>query len=193
MVCYKEDHLLWEEMSPEEQAKLVRAAADGREGAFPFLAKSFDPVLSQMIRSLGAPRSETEDLRQEGLMGLYKACHLFDPEKASFGTFARVCMRSAVVDALRRAAPVSEIPLFSEEEASSSADPQKILVEKERLLRVLAEMDRILSPLERRILMERLRGADSGRIAQNLNLSRRAVDNALFRGRAKLKQVDMPE
>ena len=193
MVCYKEEHFSWEALSPEEQAKLVRDAADGREGAFPLLAKSFDPVLLYVIRSLGAPRSETEDLRQEGLMGLYKACHLFDPEKASFATFARVCMRSAVVDALRRAAPVSGLSSLPEEESSLSDDPQKILVDKERLQRVLTEMDRLLSPLERRILMERLRGADSAKIAESLRLSRRTVDNALFRGRAKLKQVDMPE
>lgn len=193
-MVYKEEHFAWEELSPAQQADLVRAAADGKEGAFPLLAKSFDPVLRFLIRSLGAPRGEEEDLRQEGLMGLYKACHLFDPEKASFATFARVCMRSAVVDALRRSSPVGEVtPVPAEEEASSLADPQKILVDKERLEKLLSEMDRVLSPLERRILMERLRGADSNQIAAAVGLSRRAVDNALFRGRAKLKQVDMPE
>ena len=192
MVCYKEEHLSWETASPEEQAALVRAAANGKEGAFPLLAKVFDPVLALQIRSLGVPRDETEDLRQEGLMGLYKACHLFDPAKASFSTFARVCMRSAVLDALRRHSPLIEAPVLSEEERSD-ADPQKILVDKERLERLLSEMDRLLSPLERRVLLGRVRGEDSAEIAQALGLSRRSVDNALFRGRAKLKQVDMPE
>ncbi|MBP5288924.1 MAG: sigma-70 family RNA polymerase sigma factor [Clostridia bacterium] len=190
---YKEDHFSWDELSPAEQASLVRAAAEGEEGAFPLLAKTFDPSLRYLIRSLGAPRSEAEDLRQEGLLGLYKACLLFDPEKASFATFARLCMRSNVVDALRRAAPVDEVPLAEAEKASPAADPQKILVDKERLRRLLTEMDRILSPLERRIIIQRLRGDDSGEIARALGLTRRAVDNALFRGRAKLKQVDMPE
>lgn len=190
---YKEELFLWEKLSSEEQADLVRAAADGKEGAFPLLASAFGPALSHLIRSLDVPRDDTEDLRQEGLMGLYKACHLFDPEKAAFSTFARVCMRSAVLDALRRAAPVGEVPLVPKEEASLAADPQKILVERERLERILSEMDRLLSPLERSILMERLRGADSSQIARRAGLTRRTVDNALFRARAKLKQVDMPE
>ena len=190
---YKEERFLWEDLSPAEQAELVRAAADGREGAFPLIARSFEPVLLYLIRSLGAPKGETEDLKQEGLMGLYKACLLFDPEKASFSTFARVCMRSAVVDALRRAAPVGEVPRFPEEEVSRAADPQKILVDRERLQRILSEMDRLLSKLERAILMERLRGSDSAEIARTLGVTCRTVDNALFRARAKLKQVDMPE
>ena len=191
MVCYKEEHFSWKNASPAEQAELVRAAADGKDGAFAVLAEAFDPVLSYLIRSTGAPRSEAEDLRQEGLMGLYKACHLFDPEKASFATFAQICMRSAMVDALRRSALRGEIA--PQATAFPEADPQKVLVDKERLAEVLAEMDRVLSPLERRILKEKLRGEDSGAIAAALGLSRRTVDNALFRGRAKLKQAYMPE
>ena len=193
MVKYKEEHFSWEALSPEEQTALVRAAAAGEDGAFPLLAKTFDPALSAVIRSLGAPRADAEDLRQEGWVGLYKACHLFDPEKASFATFARVCMRSAVVDAMRRAAPVDGSFLPPEEKPDPAADPQKILVDRERLSRILSEMDRVLSPLERRVLKGRLRGEDSAAIARSQGVSRRTVDNALFRARAKLKEVDMPE
>ena len=193
MVHYKENGFSWETASPEEQLSLVRAAAAGEDGAFPLLAAAFDPALSYLIRSLSAQPSEGDDLRQEGLLGLYKACLLFDPEKASFSTFARVCMRSAVVDALRRSAPVGISPAEAEEAADPLADPQRILVDRERVERLLAEMDRVLSPVERAVLKRRLRGENSAEIAAGLGASRRAVDNALFRARAKLKKVDMPE
>lgn len=185
----------WRSASPEEQADLVRAASLGEEGAFSLLARVFEPTLHHLISQPDVPREEREDLRQEGLLGLYKACHLFDPEKASFSTFARVCMRSAVLDALRRQAGAGEVGLLpeGEEPSDSSEDPQRVLMDRERLSSLMEEMDRVLSPLEGRILKMRLDGMDGGEIAEALGIGVRAVDNALFRARAKLKQVYMPE
>ena len=195
MKQYVKENFSWESASPQEQADLVRAASLGEEGAFSLLAKAFEPALHHLADQPGVPRAEREDLRQEGLLGLYKACHLFDPEKASFATFARVCMRSAVVDALRRASSAGEVVLLpeGEEVSDSSEDPQKVLMERERLSSLMEEMDRVLSPREGRILRMRLDGMDGAAIAAALGIGVRAVDNALFRARAKLKQVYMPE
>lgn len=195
MIKSMEKNFSWEKLSPTEQANLVRAASAGEEGAFSLLARVFDPALRRLVSQPGVPREEWEDLRQEGLLGLYKACHLFDPGKASFSTFARVCMRSAVLDALRRQRGEEDLTFFreGEEVSDSSEDPQRVLMDRERLSALLSEMDRVLSPLESRVLKLRLDGMDGEEIAGATNLSRRAVDNALFRARAKLKQVYMPE
>ncbi|MBR5295117.1 MAG: hypothetical protein IKU24_00840, partial [Clostridia bacterium] len=57
-------------------AELVHRAASGDEQAFAALAAHFQPVLSRMISSLPIPEAEKGDLRQEGLIGLYKAVRL---------------------------------------------------------------------------------------------------------------------
>ena len=195
MVRYMDKNFSWETASSREQAEVVRAASLGEEEAFALLARVFEPALRRLVSFSGVSREEQEDLRQEGLLGLYKACHLFDPAKASFSTFARVCIRSAVLDALRRQAGAEEtVPLPDGEEISdSSEDPQRVLMDRERLSSLLEEMDKVLSPRECRILKMRLAGMDGAQIAKSMGIGVRAVDNALFRARAKLKQVDMPE
>src|SRR3972149_4521819 len=51
---------------------------------------------------------EFEDGVSEGYVGLVRAARAFDPERGvAFSTFAAISIRGAIIDALRRATPVS--------------------------------------------------------------------------------------
>ncbi len=170
--------------------ELAQDAAQGKEDCFSQLSRGFSPTLSRMISGLSVPAEEKEDLRQEGLIGLYKAVLLFDPAVSSFSNFARICMRSAILDGLRRyrrSGGAAELALSEELSLPSpGSDPQEILMGKERLSSLLEKASRSLSPLERRVFGLRLEGKRTQEIAKALSLSHKSVENALFRGRKKL-------
>lgn len=167
--------------------RLALLTAGGCVDAFPLLAERFAPVIGGILTGLSVPSEEREDLHQEGLIGLYKATLLFDPEQSSFSTFARLCIRSAVLDGLRRCRKDSD--LLSETQdipADRKEDPQRILVGKETLACLLKQTAQILSPMERRIFGLSLRGKSTKEIASITGKSAKSVDNTLFRCRAKL-------
>ena len=83
----------------------------------------------------------------------------------------------------------NSIPLEDAEERSDEQTPEQIFIDKERLEAVLADVNNVLSPLERKILFSHLGGCDYQTIADSLHISLKSVDNALQRVRRKLKSI----
>lgn len=170
------------------------ALADQTGEGFARLAEYFTPALRAMVASLLVPEAEQDDLFQEGLIGLYKAVRLYNPSLSSFATFARLCMRSAILDGLRKYQKLNENADLTEWEDSLPADPhlspERILMGKEELRMLLQKVDRSLSPLERRIFTLRLQGNSSEEIALLLGKEKKSVENTLYRVRKKLSPSD---
>ena len=184
-----------EEVFPVDEEKtflnaLVTEAANGKDESFSILAKRFTPALLAMIASYSMPEDETEDLMQEGLIGLYKAVRLYKPELSSFPVFARICMRSALADSVRKYRKNGEELEATEEwdsfPASSTETPERILMGKEDLLALLRKVDDALSPMERKIFGLHLQGRNSVEIASLTGKDVKSVENALYRLRRKL-------
>ena len=142
-----------------------------------------------MTAPLSIPEEEKEDLRQEGLIALFKAVHLFDPKLSSFSTFARICMRSAISDGLRKYNRVLEKADFEEENFSCEESPESRLMEKVRLQVMMQKMEDSLSPMERRVFGLHLRGKGASEIASLLGKNVKSVENTLFRARRKLSSL----
>src|SRR5438876_10147304 len=81
------DHL-----SDETLAARVRA---GDDGAFAELASRYRGLIGFVIRRAG-PVWNRDDLRQEGLIGLFEACQAHEPSKGGFTPFAATCIRNRV-------------------------------------------------------------------------------------------------
>lgn len=178
----------------EQMNRLVRRAAAGDEAAFSALATHFEPALIRMISPLMLPLADQGDLAQEGLIGLYKAVVLYDPSASSFSTFARICMRSAVMDGFRKyckehsggevaAIPTEDIP------AGDAESPERILLGKEALSSLLRKVDEALSPMEREVFGLSLRGKKVSEIASLLGKTPKSIENTLFRLRKKLSDL----
>ena len=173
---------------------LALEAASGKDACFARLAAHFAPYLTRVVSSLPVPPEEKEDLCQEGLIGLYKAVRLFDPALSSFSTFARLCIRSGVLDGYRafRKTGGANMTFLEEDDllpASDSQSPERVLVGKEELSSTLRRIDLALSPLEKRVFSLRLQGETPMRIASLLGLSRKSVDNASFRVQKKIASL----
>ncbi|MBR6790511.1 MAG: sigma-70 family RNA polymerase sigma factor [Oscillospiraceae bacterium] len=142
-----------------------------------------------------------DDLVQEGCIGLLDAVASFDPARnASFRTYAQVCIRNRVYKALEKTQSdkarllLESVSLdeISESAFSDELTPEQFFLSQERMQNWLGEIDRLLSPMERKIFFAHLGGFDYQTIADTLHISVKSVDNALQRVRRKLKTIVQP-
>lgn len=180
---------LYEKLSDEEL--VIRARMDKK-------------ALSELIaRNLGTvellakkfPSSVAEDLVQEGLMGLLKAVKSYNEDKnARFSTYAGVCIKNKMISSLRKNS-VDDSSDFSEDElegylGDSGEDiPENIVIEKERMNELYSKISSSLSEQEWQVFQLFLTGMAYNQIALELNVSAKAVDNAMQRVRRKLKSL----
>ena len=177
------------------EAELLLLAQAGDDRAFTMLVALYEPMLRAQVAHFRFPRADADDMAQEGLLGLLSAVRTFSPEKsASFRTYAAVCVRNRLLSAWRRtAARAAEVPVedtaavMDSLEASSVADPAALLVEREAAEDFLERMRKSLSNREYAVLLRYLNGFSYGEIAAELQVSSKAVDNALQRARQKLQ------
>ena len=84
--------------------QLILLAKNGDENALDFLMKKYKKLASKLSRSYFLVGAESEDLLQEAMIGLYKAYVSYDiNSKASFATFARMCIVRNIQTAVKTA------------------------------------------------------------------------------------------
>jgi RNA polymerase sporulation-specific sigma factor len=136
-----------------------------------------------------------EDLRQEGLMALLKAIQSYRSGlKASFSTYASVCIRNRMLSTLKKnslsgAADISEIPDDELSELTSLGVPEDIVIESEETWELSEIVFSVLSETERRVFELYLAGMSYEMIGARLGMKVKAVDNAMQRARHKLKSL----
>ena len=97
---------------PDEE--LCSLAADGSRDAEEELVTRYYSMVRSCARPLFLLGGDSEDLIQEGMLGLLQAIRRFDRTKeASFHTFAEVCIRNRIFSVLRAAQRDKHSPLSS--------------------------------------------------------------------------------
>jgi RNA polymerase sigma-70 factor (ECF subfamily) len=86
----------------EFDALLGQVAAARDRAAFSALFAHFAPRVKAWLMRQGAPASQAEDLAQEALLTVWRKAALFDPAKASAGTWVFTIARNLRIDAIRR-------------------------------------------------------------------------------------------
>lgn len=185
--------------------KLIEKAQNGDEEAIEKLLSSFKPLVNKIARSYFLTGGDIEDLVQEGMIGLYKAIKTFKKEKtASFLTYAGTCIKNQIQTAVRiasseknmilsTAVPIDSKTNFDDEEEeieivlpSPLPKPDEKVENKENFAQITKKIVKALSPLELKILIFYLKGFSYSEIAQQNNISKKSVDNALSRIKNKL-------
>ena len=143
---------------------------------------------------------DSEDLLQEGMIGLLSAIRQYDPERdTTFKTFAETCVRNRIYTAIKSAlrskhTPLNgyisfESPQFDESQTRTSGvltDPEAIILARERVSEVLEAAKSSLSAMESKVLQLYLDGCSYDEIAKILGKPEKSVDNAIQRIRRKL-------
>ena len=148
---------------------------------------------------------DSEDLLQEGMIGLIKAMREFRPDRESgFQTFAEVCIRSRLCSVIRASragkhSPLNEsVPLnaflLDAQPQYSQLDPEDLLIDREKAAALLNQVRSQLSELEIRVLDLYLDGCSCGEIAATVGKPYKSVDNAVQRIRRKIgRQISSGE
>ena len=168
----------------------VALAAAGDQEAFAAVMQQLTPLIHAQIRQCRGAGIEDEDLAQEALMGLLAAVRTYRPDGgAAFTTYATTCIRHRLLSAVRRAAPRTdhELPLDEEMDLTDpTGDPALRLQEQDALEDLLFHLQGRLTPMEYSVLLLRLSNCSYEEIAGRLEVSKKAVDNAVQRLRRKL-------
>lgn len=178
---------------PEISPKLISDAQHGEETALACVISQLMPTIRRGAAQTAGPGLDFEDAQQEGLIGLFSALRSYDVKGgASFATYAAACIRNAQSSARRRAARKKHAPLNDSlplTELETTPGPEEELLESEAYASTVERMNRLLSPLEKLVLNQKLDGHTTAQIAKRLGISPKAAENALTRARRKLRRL----
>ena len=174
-----------------------------------FLLNKYKNLVRSKARVMFLVGGDSDDLIQEGMIGLYKAIRDYTPRRAdamSFAGFAELCVTrqlyTAVQASLRKKhLPLnSYVPLFGTDEDGEGAsagkeafaspenkNPEELVLARENLDALTREISQCLSAYERDVLSMYLDGMDYTQMAADLGKTPKSVDNALQRIKKKLK------
>ena len=174
---------------------------NGDDNAGSELAMRYRRMVKICIRPYFLAGGDSEDLLQEGMIGLLSAIRSYSPEgRSSFKTFAEVCVKRRIISAAKAAARQKHAPLndgvsleeFLSDEATSahpdpfSRSPEDQLLAQESQEDFLSTYSQYLSGFEAQILRQYLDGFSYREIAFACDSSEKSVDNAVQRIRKKL-------
>lgn len=187
---------------------LCGQAAEGDRLAEEILVLRYNRLVRVCARPYFLLGGDSEDLIQEGMLGLIKAIREYNPNhSASFRTFAEVCVRNRIISAIKAASrdkhtPLNhsvsiENPLFDETSGYYSidamdhqADPETLVISREEFQERRQAILSQLSGFEATVLGFYLDGLSCSEIAAQVDRSPKSVDNAVQRVRRKLAQTN---
>ena len=189
------------ERQPDEALCLLAAA--GNRLAEETLVTRYNRLVRTCARPFFLAGGDSEDLTQEGMVGLITAVREYDAGKeASFRTFAEICIRSRLYTVLRASArdkqqPLNQSlslddshfdsnPLTSGTNNLAQRNPEDFLIDREHTAALLSGVRKQLSEFEAKILGFYLDGLSCREIAKAVNKPPKSVDNAVQRIRRKV-------
>ncbi|SFP14619.1 RNA polymerase, sigma 30 subunit, SigH [Oscillibacter sp. PC13] len=182
---------------------LCTMAASGSRDAEEILATRYSRLVRTCARPFFLIGGDSEDLTQEGMLGLIKAVREYDASKeASFRTFAEICIRNRLYSVLRAAARDKHVPLnqsvsmdtpFFDSNSYTSGtsnlaqrNPEESFIDREHTAALLSGVRKQLSEFEAKILGYYLDGLSCREIAETVGKPPKSVDNAVQRIRRKV-------
>ena len=192
-------------ITDEELQLLAKNRADGAEEA---LAERYAREVRMCARPYFLIGGDSEDLIQEGMIGLLSAIREYDGSKgATFNTYAQTCIQNRIKSAVRSAQRRKNAPLndgvslddvLSDESQSLGThyferSPEDQVLARETEQEVFSAYSRCLSKLEAEMLRLYLNGLSYGEMAAQTGRDVKAVDNAVQRIRRKLAKQSSGE
>ena len=203
----EEKYTEYKKYSDEELIEKYRA---GDKGIMDYLMVKYKNLVLGKTRSLFILGGETEDLIQEGMIGLFQAVNDYDfGRDASFYTFADLCVTRKVYSAVKASNEKKHsflnnyISIFenqSENEnnavrlieqlpGNEDQNPEKRALTNELREALEKAFHEDLTEMERECFGLYLTGMKSGEAARIMGMSAKETDNAIQRAKKKLKKI----
>ncbi len=190
--------------------ELLIRLRDGEDGITDHIMYKYKNLVRSKAKSMYILGADSEDLIQEGMIGLFKAIRDYDSGRdASFFTFADLCVSRQMYTAVQASRRQKHIPLNnyislyanpSEDRdggealvnvlaTGSGLNPEELIIDKENVDRLEMLIERELSSFEKQVLDLYLTGMGYQQIAKVLGRDDKSTDNALQRIKNKLRKA----
>jgi RNA polymerase sporulation-specific sigma factor len=191
-----------------EDLQLVLKARNGDDVAMDALMRRYTGFVRLKASSYFLAGGDSDDLIQEGLVGLYKAVRDYRTDKeTSFRSFAELCVTRQIITAIKTATRFKHAPLntyvsFSHTPAGQESEgectlgdalpssavnePSVCVISTEELQSLVFCLGSGLSPLEADALRLYLEGSSYEDMAERLGCDTKTIDNALQRVKRKI-------
>ena len=173
------------------------------------VVQNYKSYITSVCRKFYIVGGTTEDLFEEGVIGLLEACQNYNGESLfedRFDSFAKLCIKRQIIDAIKKANTQKNKALnesvsfvnFDENgdehskldiflDRNTSNDPLEMFIDKEVFDERMKICEENLSKFEREVLRHYLSGEKQSEIAKNLGKDVKSIDNTIQRIKSKLK------
>ncbi len=186
--------------------ELIRMLRAGETHIADYIMEKYKPLVRKKTNAMYLIGGETDDLIQEGMIGLFKAVRDYKEEKeTSFFSFADLCVSRQLYSALEASNRKKHMPLntyisFSNQDndegmsleeiiTDQTISPEQMLIEQEGREEFFQRLKENLSSMERTVLYLYLEGNSYTQIAEIMSKTPKSIDNTLQRIRGKIKQL----
>ena len=181
--------------------RLVEMGKSGDSDAIDCLIQRYRQMILAIARSYFLAGGDTEDLIQEGMLGVFRAIITYKSGKSTFKSYAYVCIKTAILSLIKKSTRDKNKPLngyislsgYLDNDADKSEisgaelfDPEREYINKEAELELKLKINNLLSKYENKILGLYLQGYSYDEIAKKTNKETKSIDNALQRIRKKI-------
>lgn len=191
---------------------LIERLRDGERDITDFIMNKYKNLVRSKAKSMYILGADTEDLIQEGMIGLFKAIRDYDAGRdASFYTFAELCISRQMYTAVQASNRKKHMPLnsyislYSTNEndigeqsgeefinflgTETQKNPEQLLIDKENMISLERKIEAELSSFEKQVLDLYLTGMSYSQVARVLGRDEKSTDNALQRIKNKIRKV----
>lgn len=190
--------------------KLIELSRDGKDEVIDYLLDKYKGLVRRKARTMFLVGGDTDDLIQEGMIGLYKAVRDYDIRKeASFLTFANLCIDRQIYSAINASNRKKHSPLnsyisfpllnFSNDNVTNELymdkqnvnhrNPEDLYIDRENVIHIEHTLEKELSAFEYEVLKMYIDGADYIEIAERMDKKPKSIDNAIQRIKKKVKFI----
>ena len=192
--------------------ELILRLRDGERNITDFIMDKYKNLVRGKAKTMYILGADTEDLIQEGMIGLFKAIRDYDCGRdASFYTFADLCVSRQMYTAVQASRREKHVPLntyislysvnsVTEREegedvqlinalaSNTEINPEELLIDKENVENIERIIEKELSSFEKEVLDLYVVGMSYSQIAKILGRDEKSTDNALQRIKTKLRR-----
>ena len=175
------------------------------------VVQKYKSYITSICRRFYIVGGTSEDLFEEGVIGLLEACKNYNGEslfEEKFDAFAKLCIKRQIIDAIKKAntqknkalnEAVSIINVDGNGEEKSvldsmldrsgkiSNDPLDLFINREKYEEGIAKCNERLSEFEKLVLDRYLLGEKQSEIAKVLGRDVKSIDNTIQRIKSKVK------
>lgn len=189
---------------------LIDIYRKGDEAAIEVLFERYKDIVRKKAKAMYLAGGDSDDLIQEGMIGLYKAVRDYDDTKeAAFKTFASMCINRQLINAVtvsnrKKNMPLNtyvsfDMPAYPDEDnetrlvdilkPESEQNTEKLFIDREYSDSFKKKLFDRLSSFEKHVLQLYMEDNDYRQIAMLLGKTPKSIDNAIQRIRAKANSI----